>query len=389
MFSKRWEAGDSVSIKILLFILFLYVSLVWVAAVGLHSGPEIQTFGLFWTAVGIAAILAFVLLSRIYSVWKIYRARPRKQKIAAKPLQQKVVHPEDAALQALLAQANATLARIPVPAGATRQAKIDIRLLPLYFLAGPEGSGKTSTFANSGLEATLLAGRATDPRRPETTELVNIWFAGGAIFADVSGQAFSAGSDTWIRILRAFRGEQSLPTWRRIWKESQSQTPLRGVIGFCHAKELIGGSADPQRFERYCRDWRERLRSIGEVFGSSFPAWQVITNCDSIPFFRDYFRRLPEDESNQVLGSALIARADEAVATADAGARRITNSFRVLYRAIADRRILYLAQEPDTRVRAAIYEFPRELKRIRSSLVQFLTDTFRPGLADPGHIVRG
>jgi type VI secretion system protein ImpL len=375
-----------VSIKILLFILFLYVSLIWVAAVGLRSGPEIQTFGLFWTAVGIAAVLAFVILSRIHGVWKVHRARPRKQRVSEKP-EQKVVHPQDAAISALLDQANATLARLPGAGGA--QAKVDVRELPLYILAGPQGSGKTSTFANSGLEITLLAGRATDSRRPETTELMNIWFAAGAVFVDISGLAFSTGADDWLRILRAFRREPNLPLWRRIWKESPSQTLLRGVIGFCHAKELIGASTDPQRFEQYCRDWRERLQAIGEVFGSSFPAWQVITNCDAIPFFRDYFRRLPESEANQVLGSALTLRADEAFPAADAASKRIANSFRILYRAIADRRILCLAQEPDIKVRAAIYEFPRELKRIRASLVQFLTDAFRRGLPDPGPFLRG
>jgi len=375
-----------VSIKVLLFILFLYVSLVWVAAVGLRSGPEIQTFGLFWTAVGIGAVLAFVIFSRTYGVWKVYRARPRRQKVSEKPAQ-KVVHPDDAAISALLDQANATLARLSATGGT--HAKPEVRQLPLYILVGPQGSGKTSTFANSGLETTLLAGRATDSRRPETTELMNIWFAAGAVFVDISGHAFSAGADDWLRILRALRAEPSLPLWRRVWKGNPSQPLLRGVIGFCHMKELIGASTDPQRFEKYCREWSERLRAIGEVFGSSFPAWQVITNCDSLPFFRDYFRRLPEGESNQVLGSALTLSADEAFPAVDAAAKQITHSFRVLYRAIADRRIMCLAQEPDTNVRAAIYEFPRELKRIRSSLVQFLTDAFRRGLPDPGPFLRG
>jgi type VI secretion system protein ImpL len=164
---------------------------------------------------------------------------------------------------------------------------------------------------------------------------------------------------------------------------------LRGVIGFCHVRELIGASADPQRFERSCRDWRERLRTVGEVFGTSFPVYQAITNCDAIPFFPDYFRRAAEGETTQVLGSALPRASEESGATAGAGAKALINSFRTLYRAIAERRIVYLASEPDTTARAAIYEFPRELKRIRSSLVQFLTDAFRGGLAEPGPWLRG
>jgi type VI secretion system protein ImpL len=374
------------TIKTLLFILFLYVALVWVAAVGLRSGSEIQTFGLFWTAAGIAAVLLFVILSWLYGVWKMYRARPPRNRPVSEKTPQKV-HPEDAAMSALFAQANAALAKL-ARAGAMLP-KTDVRQLPLYILAGPEGSGKTSTFANSGLEPLLAAGRATDTRRPEKTEHLNLWIAGGTLFADVSGQAFSTDADSWTRILGALRGEQKLPIWRRILNDRPSQITLRGVIGFCHVKELIGASADPQRFERYCRDWRERLRTVGEVFGTSFPVYQVITNCDAVPFFPDYFRRAAEGESNQVFGSTLPLASEEFGTTASAGAKALTNSFRTLYRSIAERRIVYLANEPDTTARAAIYEFPRELKRIRSSLVQFLTDAFRGSLAEPGPRLRG
>ena len=141
------------TIKTLLFILFLYVSLVWVAAVGLRSGSEIQAFGLFWTAAGIAALLLFVILSRLYGVWKIYRARPRSRPVPEKTPQK--VHPEDAAISLLFAQANAALGKL-ARTGAMPP-KTDVRQLPLYILAGPEGSGKTSTFANSGLEPLLAA----------------------------------------------------------------------------------------------------------------------------------------------------------------------------------------------------------------------------------------
>jgi len=41
-----------VSIKTLLFVLFLYVCLVWVGAALLHSGPELLEFGFRWTALG-------------------------------------------------------------------------------------------------------------------------------------------------------------------------------------------------------------------------------------------------------------------------------------------------------------------------------------------------
>ena len=64
------------------------------------------------------------------------------------------------------------------------------RQMPLYLLIGPEGSGKTSTFLNSGLEPQLLAGQGTAPVSP--TRLCNLWLAKDAIFAEIGGRMFAA-----------------------------------------------------------------------------------------------------------------------------------------------------------------------------------------------------
>ena len=149
----------------------------------------------------------------------------------------------------------------------------------------------------------------------------------------------------------------------------------------------------PSDLERYSRDWQERLRAIADQFGADFPVYVVITKCDKIPFFSDFFRRLPESEVNQVLGCTLpvrdsqAARSDEVFVEAEA--KRLTASFRPLYHALARRRLTQLAHEPNPAQRPGVYEFPRELKRIRSPLVQFLTDVFRPNSLGPSLMLRG
>ena len=184
-----------------------------------------------------------------------------------------------------------------------------------------------------------------------------------------------------------------LPFWRRLWSEPEAQTDLRGVIAFCDSKELTGASSDPQRLERYSRDWQERLRAIAVRFGADFPVYVVVTKCDKIPFFSDFFRRLPESEVNQVLGCTLSAQTSQTAGPnevfVEAEAKRLTASFRPLYHALARRRLTHLAHEPNFAQRPGVYEFPRELKRIRSPLVQFLTDVFRPNSLGPSLALRG
>src|SRR5262249_16787929 len=129
-----------------------------------------------------------------------------------------------------------------------------------------------------------------------------------------------------------------------------------------------------------------------EVFGAGFPVYQVVTKCDVVPFFPEFFRRLPETEAGQILGCTLpldrgALRRGEVFAEAEA--KRLNASFRSLYHRLAARRIVHLALEPVPAKRPAFYEFPRELKRIRSPLVQFLTDAFRPNALPPGPLLRG
>src|SRR5947207_7688074 len=117
--------------KGLLFFLFLYVCLIWVLAVSWYEGTEVQKFGLRWTAIGLIALLIFMAGSRIWGWWRLRRARSGVRPAAApKPAQ--VVHEDDAALAALIAEANASLAKSPAYAG--KRGKTPLSELPLYLL---------------------------------------------------------------------------------------------------------------------------------------------------------------------------------------------------------------------------------------------------------------
>ncbi|HXF26437.1 MAG TPA: ImcF-related family protein, partial [Bryobacteraceae bacterium] len=74
---------------------------------------------------------------------------------------------------------------------------------------------------------------------------------------------------------------------------------------------------------------------------------------------------------------------------AEAEGRRLTEAFNSLYYSLADKRVVFLARESQPQERAATYEFPREMKRIRDTLIQFLVDVFRPNPLQPGAILRG
>src|SRR5439155_22757567 len=124
-----------------------------------------------WTAVGLMARLVFVIGARLLSWWRLRRARKASVRPTGPAKPMPVVHEDDAALAALIAEANATLAKAPGYAG--KLGRTPLSGLPLYLLIGPEGSGKTSTFINSGLEPQLLAGQVTGTTPLVSTRLCN------------------------------------------------------------------------------------------------------------------------------------------------------------------------------------------------------------------------
>ena len=373
--------------KSLFFTLFLLVSLTWAVAAYWYTGREIIDRGLLGTALALVAVLLLLVISRAFGWWRLWRARAAAKPVAPKPAAEPV-NPDDQALINLIAEANIELAKHPSFAG--KRLRNPLSAFPVYLLVGPEGCGKTSAFINSGLEPQLLAGQGITPI--SSTRLANLWLAKNAVFAEIGGRAFAGDLTRLSQLLHLLRGERRMGRWRRLWGDPEQQMELRGVVAFCDCKEFTGATSDPERLERSVREWQQRLRAIAEVFGSEFPVYVVVTKCDKIPFFPDFFRRLPESEAGQVLGCTLpvsVTDRSSSEVFAEAEAKRLTASFRPLYHALARRRLSCLGREPNLVQRPGIYEFPRELKRIRSSLVQFLTGVFLPNLLGPSPLLRG
>ena len=375
------------TIKGLVFSLFLYFGLVWTLAAYRHPGPEFREFGLFWTAAGLFAVLFFVIAARVFGWWRLWRARVHA-KPSAPAKRPEPVHEDDAALAALIGEANTALGSAPAYA----HKKTSLGSLPVYLLIGPEGTGKTSTFINAGLEPQLLAGQVAGGGPVVPTQLCNIWLVKNAIFVEFAGRAFRGDLGRWTQLLRVLRGNSHRPFWRRFWGEAERGVTIAGVAAFCEAKHFTATS-NLEQSARYGRDWQERLSAIGEVFGADYPVYQLITKCDTIAFFEDYFRRLPEAEAQQILGCTLpLDRAETpqpGQVFAEVETKRLSRSFHPLFHALAARRITHLAYEPDPARRLGVYEFPREFKRIRPYLVQFLTNVYRPHPLRPGPVLRG
>ena len=103
---------------------------------------------------------------------------------------------------------------------------------------------------------------------------------------------------------------------------------------------------DPSRLGGLSRRIQDRLRVVGESFGTNFPVYVVFTKSDSIPYFTEYFARLVENEDQQILGCTLPAVAPSARPAGEVYAEgetaRLSDALNRLYYSLAEKRLAVL-----------------------------------------------
>ena len=67
----------------------------------------------------------------------------------------------------------------------------------------------------------------------------------------------------------------------------------------------------------------------------------------------------------------------------------MTWAFNQLFHSFCDHRLLLLPREGDATKVPQSYEFPREFRKLRTALVQFLVDVCRPSQLRAGPFLRG
>ena len=195
-----------------------------------------------------------------------------------------------------------------------------------------------------------------------------------------------------MRLLKHLRGKKAGSFFSNLLPGGKAKSNLRGVVLFVDISPFVG-IPDPARIGGLGRRIQERLRLIGESFGVHFPVYVIFAKTDGVPYFADYFARLADSEDQQILGCTLpiltAAQRPTGEVFAESESARLADAFNQLYYSLADKRTTFLSREPVAARKVPTYEFPREMKRLRDTLVQFLVDVFRPNRLQPSPILRG
>ena len=252
--------------------------------------------------------------------------------------------------------------------------------LPIFFLVGDTGSTKTSVMVNAGLEPELLAGLVYRDNTLVPTRTANLWFSRRTIFVEAGGSVPSEPAK-WIRLIHKLQPRSSVV--------SQSAQAPRAVL-VCYDAETFTRPGAQESATAAARTLRARLGEMSQAFGINLPVYVLFTKMDRLPFFTEYVRNLTKEEAGQVLGATIPMRDVRAGGVyGEEQTARLTADFERLFRSLADARPEFLGRETDATKQPGAYEFPREFRKIRPAVVQFLVDICQPSQLTVGPFLRG
>jgi len=260
--------------------------------------------------------------------------------------------------------------------------------LPLIFLVGDPGSAKTTTIIHSALDPELLAGHVYQDNTVVPTRIANFWYTRQAVFVDGGGSVFSQ-PELWKRLIKLVQPGRVASAGKK------HQAPRAAIVCFDYENFLRPGANEATLSA--ARRLGTRLNEISQLLGISFPIYVLFTRADRIgarqdggSLFLDYVAGLSKDETSQVLGVTLPVRSLQATGVyAEEETRRLEKAFDELFYSLSDKRIDLLSIAGQTEKLPGIYEFPRELRKRRDLLVQFLVDLARPSQLSVNPFLRG
>jgi len=339
-------------------VLLIYLVLVWFLGrwLPLH-GSDV------WILRGVLAFLG--LVGAGVAFWYQYQVKKAKEKESAGEDESQPGAADD--LDALVREAVRRLKTSTLGRGT------NLSSLPLVYVLGDSGSTKTTVLLHSALDPELLAGHVYRDNDILPTSTANIWYTRQAIFVDPAGSLMGQ-PDQWRRLVKLLQpGRFSAALGKR------AQAPRAAIVCFDCESFLQPGASETA--VSAARRLSVRLQEVSQLLGISFPVYVLFTKLDRISFFSDFVRGMSKDEASEVLGATLPLRSLSAGVYADEETRRLTKAFDEIFYSLAERRIVLLPREHEGDKLPGIYEFPRELRKLRTLLVQFLVD-----LAHPSHL---
>ncbi len=175
-----------------------------------------------------------------------------------------------------------------------RAAGKDLYSLPWYLLVGPAGSGKTEALRHCNVG--FPPGLQDYLQGAGGTLNMHWWFTNHAVVLDTAGRMFMEGAGG--------SGEGDGGEWAEflnLLKRSRPNEPVNGMFLVIGADSLIRDKAE--EIESKAGRIAQQLDTIQRTLDVRFPVFVIITKCDLIAGFREFFDNIHDPNlQHQLLG---------------------------------------------------------------------------------------
>ncbi len=223
---------------------------------------------------------------------------------------------------------------------------------PWYLVLGPTASGKTTLLQKADLNLKGLDN--LPPMTITPTKYVNWWLGDDAIFIDMGGRYFKNQEETVSLLLSRFF--QLLRRYRKFH-------PINGLILTVNLQELIINLRDQVQI----KNLREAIDELTKQF-KHFPIYLIITRCDTIEGFAEFFEDLGPEERNQIFGMSFPLEAD-----AGSLPELFNEEYQALLTRLNQRIIWRLNKEHHLEKIGKIKNFPLQIEFLKNPLAKLLT----------------
>lgn len=339
--------------------------------------------------IAIAALFGSAALVLAWNAWQARRGNSAvvNQLMAAPAAkrQEEAESPDLAAVRERFERALTTLRRARFGAGSGLsgwRAKFAGRYLyelPWYLIIGAPGSGKTTALQNCGLKfplAQTVGDHAV--RGVGGTRHCDWWFTDRAVLIDTAGRFTTQDSDR----------ETDRSTWSGFLKmltQARPRQPVNGVLVTIALPDLLTRGAEERA--RHAATVRLRLQELHDGLGIRFPIYLMLTKCDLMAGFMDYFATL--EKSQRATPWGFTYPLDDTPGGDPARLARFDAEFERLQLRLTDGLIDRLQAERDPQRRAAIYAFPSQFASVGPLLREFVDGVFTPTQFEAQPMLRG
>jgi type VI secretion system protein ImpL len=316
--------------------------------------------GIAGTSLLVLRIILVVLGAIASGIVLFFHFRARRRDAATRNM------PGGADLDTLLKDAESRLAN------AQRTGPKSLDALPLLYILGETNSAKTTAVIKSGFDPELLAGQVYRDQDVIQTPVVNIWYAsaaGGSAFVE-TGDAIRKAPALWSKLVRKTRPRVSRSAMGK-------QAPVRAAV-VCVSSELFLGTAAADAALAAARSTNQMLRDLAQQLGTEIPVYVVLTKLDRIPYFTEYVRNLDNNEATQPLGMAFPRNTASSGLYAEKAMGEVVGALDRVFFSLGEFRATLLTRENDQASIDPVYEFPRELRKLRNNLASYLVEIARP-----------